>query len=127
MAILSVLRINLLGAVCIGAVLNGEAAGLQGNSDSSTPPTRQARASTRSGTSDGTRSNSPAVTAGSSAQDPSATPQTPTEGQHHEQPCGLSKLGRCVTDLAQDQAAIWTSPFRIKARDLKWVVPFAGI
>lgn len=29
--------------------------------------------------------------------------------------------------LVQDQVAIWTSPFRIKARDLKWVVPFAGI
>jgi len=32
-----------------------------------------------------------------------------------------------VKHLAQDQVAIWTGPFKIKARDLKWVVPFAGI
>jgi Capsule assembly protein Wzi/PAP2 superfamily len=32
-----------------------------------------------------------------------------------------------VQHLAQDQAAIWSSPFRMKARDLRWAVPFAGI
>ncbi|MBZ5523748.1 MAG: phosphatase PAP2 family protein [Acidobacteriia bacterium] len=32
-----------------------------------------------------------------------------------------------IKHLAQDQAAIWTSPFKIKATDLKWIVPLAGI
>lgn len=32
-----------------------------------------------------------------------------------------------IKHLAQDQVAIWTGPFRAKASDLKWVVPFAGI
>ncbi|HEY6969710.1 MAG TPA: capsule assembly Wzi family protein [Candidatus Angelobacter sp.] len=32
-----------------------------------------------------------------------------------------------IKHLAQDQVAIWTGPFKMKARDLKWVVPFAGI
>lgn len=32
-----------------------------------------------------------------------------------------------IKHLAQDQLAIWTSPFKMKARDLKWVVPIAGI
>jgi hypothetical protein len=30
-------------------------------------------------------------------------------------------------NLVMDQKDIWTSPFRMKAGDLKWVVPFAGI
>jgi membrane-associated phospholipid phosphatase len=32
-----------------------------------------------------------------------------------------------IKHLAQDQVAIWTGPFKMKANDLKWVVPFAGI
>src|SRR5689334_12098704 len=32
-----------------------------------------------------------------------------------------------IKHLAQDQVAIWTGPFKMKASDLKWVVPFAGI
>jgi len=32
-----------------------------------------------------------------------------------------------VKNLAKDQAAIWTSPFKVRASDLKWIVPFAGI
>ncbi len=32
-----------------------------------------------------------------------------------------------VKHLGQDQAAIWTSPFKVKPGDLKWIVPMAGI
>jgi len=35
--------------------------------------------------------------------------------------------GPLLKNLIQDQKDIWTSPFRLKAGDLKWVVPFAGI
>jgi membrane-associated phospholipid phosphatase len=34
---------------------------------------------------------------------------------------------RFFLHLAQDQAAIWTSPFRLKPADAKWLVPSAGI
>lgn len=40
--------------------------------------------------------------------------------------CGLSHLARCLKDIAQDQAGIWTSPLRIQSRDALWLVPFAG-
>ena len=32
-----------------------------------------------------------------------------------------------VTNLAQDQKTIWTSPFKAKIEDLNWLVPVAGI
>ena len=40
--------------------------------------------------------------------------------------CGPAHLGRCLKDIAQDQAGIWTSPLRIHSRDLFWLVPFAS-
>ena len=40
--------------------------------------------------------------------------------------CGPTHLVRCLKDVAQDQAGIWTSPFRIQSRDAFWLVPFAG-
>ena len=40
--------------------------------------------------------------------------------------CGPAHLGRCLKDIAQDQAGIWTSPLRIQSRDLFWLVPFAS-
>ena len=40
--------------------------------------------------------------------------------------CGPAHLGRCLKDIAKDQAGIWTSPLRIRSRDLFWLVPFAG-
>jgi membrane-associated phospholipid phosphatase len=40
--------------------------------------------------------------------------------------CGPAHLGRCLKDIAVDQAGIWTSPFRLKSRDAFWLVPFAG-
>lgn len=40
--------------------------------------------------------------------------------------CGPAHLGRCLKDIALDQAGIWTSPLRLKSRDALWLVPFAG-
>jgi len=40
--------------------------------------------------------------------------------------CGPAHLVRCLKDVAQDQAGIWTSPLRIQSRDALWLVPFAG-
>lgn len=40
--------------------------------------------------------------------------------------CGVTHLGQCLKDLGQDQAGIWTSPFRFSPRDAFWLVPFAG-
>src|SRR2546425_2225651 len=40
--------------------------------------------------------------------------------------CGPAHLVRCLKDVAQDQAGIWTSPLRIQSRDAFWLVPFAG-
>ena len=40
--------------------------------------------------------------------------------------CGPAHLGRCLNDIALDQAGIWTSPFRLKSRAAFWLVPFAG-
>src|SRR6266567_4125591 len=40
--------------------------------------------------------------------------------------CGPAHLGRCLKDIALDQAGIWTSPLRLKSRDAFWLVPFAG-
>lgn len=40
--------------------------------------------------------------------------------------CGPAHLGRCLKDVALDQAGIWTSPFRLQSRDVFWMVPFVG-
>jgi hypothetical protein len=41
--------------------------------------------------------------------------------------CGPAHLVRCLKDVAQDQAGIWTSPLRIQSRETFWLVPFAGV
>jgi len=40
--------------------------------------------------------------------------------------CGPAHLGRCLKDIALDQAGIWTSPLRLQSRDALWLLPFAG-
>jgi membrane-associated phospholipid phosphatase len=40
--------------------------------------------------------------------------------------CGVSRPVRCLSDIVHDQAGIWTSPLRIRAHDLAWIVPFAA-
>ena len=40
--------------------------------------------------------------------------------------CGAKHLDRCLTDILHDQAGIWTSPFRLRASDATWLIPFLG-
>ena len=40
--------------------------------------------------------------------------------------CGPAHLGRCLKDIALDQAGIWTSPLRLESKDALWLLPFAG-
>lgn len=43
-----------------------------------------------------------------------------------EQTCGATHLWQCATDVLHDQAGIWTSPFRLRAGDTAWLLPFAA-
>jgi hypothetical protein len=45
------------------------------------------------------------------------TPQSPAT-------CGFTHAAQCLKDLGHDQVGIWTSPFRLEAHDLYWLVPF---
>ncbi len=40
--------------------------------------------------------------------------------------CALKHLGQCFKDVGQDQAGIWTSPFRLEPGDAAWLLPIAG-
>lgn len=37
--------------------------------------------------------------------------------------CGITHLVRCIEDLGQDDAGIFTSPARLQRRDLRWMLP----
>ena len=50
----------------------------------------------------------------------------PQQSSPHAVVCGPAHLVRCLKDVAQDQAGIWTSPLRVQSRDVFWLVPFAG-
>ncbi|MGD0841426.1 MAG: phosphatase PAP2 family protein [Candidatus Acidiferrales bacterium] len=39
--------------------------------------------------------------------------------------CDFRTLLQCAKDIGHDQVGIWTSPSRIKRRDLIWIAPFA--
>jgi membrane-associated phospholipid phosphatase len=63
---------------------------------------------------------------------PGTSPSSAQASKNRQQPstssviCGPAHLGRCLKDIALDQAGIWTSPFRLQSRDALWLVPFAG-
>jgi membrane-associated phospholipid phosphatase len=67
---------------------------------------------------------SAAQTANSDPQ-PGGQTQSKNSNDGNAEPVDTPKY--LLKHLGQDQVAIWTSPFKIKASDLKWVVPFAGI
>ena len=62
----------------------------------------------------------------------SSSPSSGKASEDKQQPsassviCGPAHLGRCLKDIALDQAGIWTSPLRLRSRDALWLVPFAG-
>ncbi len=60
------------------------------------------------------------------ASDPatSASPQTtPQQPAATGVLCGITHLARCIEDLGQDEKGIFTSPARLRRRDLKWILP----
>jgi hypothetical protein len=61
-----------------------------------------------------------AQTGDSSSQQSNQSQSKDTDENSPEHPKALIK------HLGQDQVAIWTSPFKMKASDLKWVVPFVA-
>jgi hypothetical protein len=56
----------------------------------------------------------------------SAPPGGSASSRYDPERCGLKNLDRCFRDLVHDQAAIWTSPLRVKPHDAIWLVPFAA-
>ena len=40
--------------------------------------------------------------------------------------CGITKLGRCIQDLGEDEKAIFTSPLRLQPRDGYWLAPLGA-
>ena len=53
-------------------------------------------------------------------------PQNPGDS-HLDDQCAPGHPQDCVRDLLHDQAGLWTSPFRMKAHDLEWLLPLAGV
>lgn len=37
--------------------------------------------------------------------------------------CGITRLGRCIRDLVEDDKGIFTSPLRVKPKDTYWLMP----
>jgi hypothetical protein len=68
--------------------------------------------------------SSPLVNAQTDGSGPQSSAQSQAKDGDQTSPERPKTL---IKHLAQDQAAIWTSPFKIKVTDLKWVVPLAGV
>ena len=39
--------------------------------------------------------------------------------------CGFRNLPQCLTDIGHDQLGLWSSPARLKTKDVLWLAPFA--
>ena len=74
----------------------------------------------------GDQSQEAQATSGSSASSDQASED---QQQPSTQPtiCGVTHLGQCLKDIGHDQAGIWTSPLRVRTKDVFWLVPFAAI
>lgn len=54
-------------------------------------------------------------------------PALPNVGVPSGKPiCGISHLVRCIEDLGEDDAGIFTSPFHVKPRDAYWLMPLGA-
>ncbi len=40
--------------------------------------------------------------------------------------CGITRIGRCIKDLAEDDKGIFTSPARVRPRDASWLLPLGA-
>ena len=57
-----------------------------------------------------------------------AVPRTTagTAGEGTDVICGITRLGRCIKDLGQDEKGIFTSPLRLKPKDGYWLAPLGA-
>lgn len=62
----------------------------------------------------------------SSQPESQVAPQPQSTVLPQSQPCIASTPVRCFAQVGKDQKGIFTSPFRLKKKDLKWVVPLAA-
>src|SRR5262249_16430916 len=63
-----------------------------------------------------------------SASKPAPSPKpTPNSSSGDEAHPASDNPVQFLRNLAQDQKTIWTSPFKIKVKDLNWLVPMAGL
>jgi hypothetical protein len=57
----------------------------------------------------------------------SSSLSTPNPSNQEAQPiCGITKLGRCIRDLGEDEKAIVTSPLRLQPKDGYWLAPLGA-
>ena len=66
-----------------------------------------------------------------SASDPYASMSsafsTPNESVQETQTiCGITRLGRCIRDLGEDEKGIFTSPLRLQPKDGYWLAPLGA-
>lgn len=58
---------------------------------------------------------------------PSNSFSTPNASAQQVQPiCGITRLGRCIRDLGEDDKAIFTSPLRLQPKDGYWLAPLGA-
>lgn len=59
--------------------------------------------------------------------DPATSPRSKTAdsaGNGKDQTvCGITHIGRCIKDLAEDDKGIFTSPLRVRTKDAYWIAP----
>ena len=56
----------------------------------------------------------------------SAFSTTNPSAQEAQPICGITKLGRCIRDLGEDEKGIFTSPLRLQPKDGYWLAPLGA-
>src|SRR6266852_918653 len=64
-----------------------------------------------------------ALSMGAQAEDANSGSALPDAPQAQTEPQDAATVRNTPENILKDQAGIWTSPFRMRAHDLKWVVP----
>lgn len=64
-------------------------------------------------------------TASQSSPDKQAAPGTGKQAASNSDAtvCGITRIGRCIKDLTEDEKGIFTSPARLRPRDAAWLLP----
>ena len=58
---------------------------------------------------------------------PNTEPSQPSASTQDEKPiCGITRLGRCIEDLGEDEKGIFTSPLRLQLKDAYWLAPLGA-